>query len=51
MTFSEAVKILRSAGLEVEPSDIPGLTFVGGRELTMNQVRDVAAFHTMEAGD
>lgn len=39
------VDVLRAGGHRVEPSDIPGLVLVDGRELTMNQVRNMAAYN------
>ncbi len=38
-----AIQTLQARGIAVEPSDIPGLFFVGGRELTIRQVIDVAS--------
>jgi hypothetical protein len=40
--FSVAMETLLSAGKRVAPSDIPGLVWVDGRELTMGQVVDFA---------
>lgn len=42
LTLSEAAYELALAGHTVEPSDIPGLVLVDGRELTMNQVKSEA---------
>jgi hypothetical protein len=40
--FSAACRVLRDAGRSVTPSDIPGLVWVDGNELTMGQVMDRA---------
>lgn len=41
--YLKALAKLRAAGWNVAPSDIPGLTYVGGHELTLGQVLDLAA--------
>jgi Asp-tRNA(Asn)/Glu-tRNA(Gln) amidotransferase A subunit family amidase len=38
-----AIEKLRAAGMMVEQTDMPGLTSINGRELTMNQVIDLAS--------
>jgi len=40
--FNDAINILKERGHTIEPSDIPGLTLVDGRELTIGQVIDMA---------
>ncbi len=42
LTLTEAAYELRLAGHTVDPSDMPGLLLVDGRELTMNQVKSEA---------
>lgn len=41
--FLRALAALRRAGWNIAPSDIPGLTYVGGHEMTVGQVMDLAS--------
>ena len=38
-----ALAALKRSGSSVEPSDIPGLTYVNGVELTIGQIIDLAS--------
>jgi hypothetical protein len=54
--FSAAMKHLRDAGFQLDPSDIPGLIIVTGHrlwgaELTMNQIIDLARRNGLEASE
>jgi hypothetical protein len=40
--LDQAISKLKALDFDIEPSDIPGLIFVGDRELTQNQVIDFA---------
>lgn len=40
--FLRALRDLKARGWSVAPADIPGLTYVGGHELTVGQVLDLA---------
>lgn len=42
LNFENACEALRAAGYTIEPSDIPGLTLVDGKELTISQVINLA---------
>lgn len=43
LPFLRALRALRAAGRNVAPSDIPGLTYVDGHELTIGQVLALAS--------
>ena len=42
LSFSEAIDLLVSCGHSIEPTNIPGLVVVDGRELTMGQIKSLA---------
>lgn len=40
--YRAAIAVLRAEGATIEPSDVAGLTWVNGRELTIGQVIHLA---------